>query len=101
MPCGELRANAMFFRSGILSYNLFRLFILTSLSPHGIGTRLFTEIRLQKRGVRHNMTSYTENRVSGKPSEAGVCPEGRLPRPLRHEKREMESCNETMTSIPD
>jgi len=33
MPCGQLTANAMFFRIGILAYNLFRLFTLTTLSP--------------------------------------------------------------------
>jgi len=33
MPCGQLQANAMFFRIGILAYNLFRLFILKTLSP--------------------------------------------------------------------
>jgi hypothetical protein len=33
MPCGQLRANAMFFRIGVLAYNLFRLFTLTTLSP--------------------------------------------------------------------
>jgi hypothetical protein len=33
MPCGQLTANAMFFRIGILAYNLFRLFTLTALSP--------------------------------------------------------------------
>ena len=33
MPCGQLTANAMFFRIGILAYNLFRLFILKTLSP--------------------------------------------------------------------
>jgi hypothetical protein len=33
MPCGQLNANAMFFRIGTLAYNLFRLFALTTLSP--------------------------------------------------------------------
>ena len=33
MPCGQLTANAMFFRIGALAYNLFRLFTLTTLSP--------------------------------------------------------------------
>ena len=33
MPCGQLTANAMFFRIGILAYNLFRLFTVTVLSP--------------------------------------------------------------------
>jgi hypothetical protein len=33
MPCGQLEANAMFFRIGALAYNLFRLFTLTVLSP--------------------------------------------------------------------
>lgn len=33
MPCGQFEANAMFFRIGILAYNLFRLFILKTLSP--------------------------------------------------------------------
>jgi hypothetical protein len=33
MPCGQLTANALFFRIGILAYNLFRLFTLTTLSP--------------------------------------------------------------------
>jgi len=33
MPCGQLTANAMFFRVGVLAYNLFRLFTLKSLSP--------------------------------------------------------------------
>ncbi len=33
MPCGQLNANAMFFRIGTLAYNLFRLFALKVLSP--------------------------------------------------------------------
>ena len=33
MPCGQLEANAVFFRIGTLAYNLFRLFILKTLSP--------------------------------------------------------------------
>jgi hypothetical protein len=33
MPCGQLTANAVFFRIGILAYNLFRLFTLRVLSP--------------------------------------------------------------------
>jgi hypothetical protein len=33
MPCGQLTANAMFFRIGTLAYNLFRLFTLKVLSP--------------------------------------------------------------------
>jgi hypothetical protein len=33
MPCGQCAANAMFFRIGILAYNLFRLFTLRVLSP--------------------------------------------------------------------
>jgi hypothetical protein len=33
MPCGQLEANAMFFRIGTLAHNLFRLFTLTTLSP--------------------------------------------------------------------
>jgi hypothetical protein len=33
MPCGQLNANAMFFRIGTLAYNLFRLFTLKVLSP--------------------------------------------------------------------
>jgi len=33
MPCGQLTANAVFFRIGTLAYNLFRLFTLTTLSP--------------------------------------------------------------------
>ena len=33
MPCGQLKANAMFFRIGVLAYNLFRLFTLKVLSP--------------------------------------------------------------------
>jgi hypothetical protein len=32
MPCGQLKANAMFFRIGVLAYNLFRLFALRVLS---------------------------------------------------------------------
>jgi len=32
MPCGQLNANAMFFRIGTLAYNLFRLFIFKALS---------------------------------------------------------------------
>jgi len=32
MPCGQFEANAIFFRIGILAYNLFRLFILKTLS---------------------------------------------------------------------
>ena len=31
MPCGQFEANAVFFRIGVLSYNLYRLFILKSL----------------------------------------------------------------------
>jgi hypothetical protein len=33
MPCGQLNANAMFFRIGTLTYNLFRLFLSKTLSP--------------------------------------------------------------------
>jgi hypothetical protein len=33
MPCGQFEANGIFFRIGTLAYNLFRLFILTTLSP--------------------------------------------------------------------
>ena len=33
MPCGQLTANALFFRIGTLAYNLFRLFALKTLSP--------------------------------------------------------------------
>ena len=33
MPCGQLKANAMFFRIGTLAYNLFRLFVLNTLAP--------------------------------------------------------------------
>jgi hypothetical protein len=32
MPCGQLRANAMFFRIAMIAYNLFRLFTLKALS---------------------------------------------------------------------
>jgi len=32
MPCGQLKANAMFFRIGTLAYNLFRLFVSKTLS---------------------------------------------------------------------
>jgi len=32
MPCGQFEANAIFFRVGILAYNLFRLFILKTLA---------------------------------------------------------------------
>jgi len=32
MPCGQFEANAVFFRIGILAYNLYRLFILKTLS---------------------------------------------------------------------
>ena len=32
MPCGQFEPNAVFFRIGTLSYNLFRLFILKTLS---------------------------------------------------------------------
>jgi hypothetical protein len=33
MPCGQLKANAVFFRIGTLAYNLFRLFTLKTLFP--------------------------------------------------------------------
>jgi hypothetical protein len=33
MPCGQLTANAMFFRIGTLAYNLFRLFVVKTLCP--------------------------------------------------------------------
>jgi hypothetical protein len=33
MPCGQFEANAMFFRIGVVAYNLFRLFMLKTLSP--------------------------------------------------------------------
>ena len=33
MPCGQFEANAMFFRIGVVAYNLFRLFTLKTLSP--------------------------------------------------------------------
>jgi len=32
MPCGQFEANAVFFRVGVLAYNIFRLFILKILS---------------------------------------------------------------------
>ena len=32
MPCGQYEANAVFFRIGVLAYNLFRLFILNTLA---------------------------------------------------------------------
>jgi hypothetical protein len=31
MPCGQFEANAMFFRIGVIAYNLFRLFVLKAL----------------------------------------------------------------------
>jgi hypothetical protein len=31
MPCGQFEANAMFFRIGVLAYNIFRLFVLKTL----------------------------------------------------------------------
>jgi hypothetical protein len=31
MPCGQFKANAVFFRIGVLAYNIYRLFILKSL----------------------------------------------------------------------
>jgi hypothetical protein len=33
MPCGQFEANAVFFRIGIVAYNLFRLFLLKTLAP--------------------------------------------------------------------
>jgi len=33
MPCGKYEANAAFFRIGTVVYDLFRLFILKTLSP--------------------------------------------------------------------
>ena len=32
MPCGQLEANAVFFRIGVLAYNIYRLFILKTLN---------------------------------------------------------------------
>jgi hypothetical protein len=32
MPCGQFEANATFFRIGVVAYNIFRLFILKTLS---------------------------------------------------------------------
>ena len=32
MPCGQCEANAVFFRIGVLAYNIFRLFILRTLA---------------------------------------------------------------------
>jgi len=32
MPCGQCEANAVFFRIGVLAYNLYRLFLLKILS---------------------------------------------------------------------
>ena len=32
MPCGQFEANAVFFRIGVLAYNLYRLFILKTLN---------------------------------------------------------------------
>ena len=31
MPCGQYRANAVFFRIGVLAYNLYRMFVLKAL----------------------------------------------------------------------
>jgi len=42
MPCGQLPANAMFFRVGTLAYNLFRLFTLKTLSPSWHGHQVQT-----------------------------------------------------------
>jgi len=33
MPCGQFEANAVFFKIGVLAYNLYRLFLLNTLSP--------------------------------------------------------------------
>jgi hypothetical protein len=33
MPCGQFEANAVFFRIGVLAYNVGRLFVLKTLSP--------------------------------------------------------------------
>lgn len=33
MPCGQFEANAVFFRIGILAYNVGRLFVLNTLAP--------------------------------------------------------------------
>ena len=31
LPCGQYEANAIFFRIGVLAYNLYRLFVLKAL----------------------------------------------------------------------
>jgi len=33
MPCGQFEANAVFFRMGVLAYNVGRMFVLRALSP--------------------------------------------------------------------
>ena len=32
MPCGQFEANAVFFRIGVVAYNIYRLFLLKALS---------------------------------------------------------------------
>lgn len=57
MPCGDLRANAVFFRIGALAYNLFRLFELKILPEewqrHQLGTLRWKLYNLAGKVVWH------------------------------------------------
>jgi len=57
MPCGESFANAVFFRIGVIAYNLFtgfkRLSCPASWEPHTIGTFRWKMLQVAGRIVRH------------------------------------------------
>ena len=57
MPCGQCEANAIFFRNGVLAYNLYRLFLLKTLATlwhrHQIQTLLWRLYHIAGKIVFH------------------------------------------------
>jgi hypothetical protein len=58
MPCGQTKANAVFFRIGVIAYNLFmgfkRLACPESWAKHTIATFRWKMIQLAGRIVKHS-----------------------------------------------
>ena len=42
MPCGQYKANAVFFRIGVIAYNLYRLFVMKALDKNRHGRQVQT-----------------------------------------------------------
>lgn len=57
MPCGQLKANAAFFRIGVIAHNLFVLFKHAALEtdwwPHRVSTVRWRLFHLPTKVVRH------------------------------------------------